>query len=653
VTIPNAYNLAVHHHQAGRLDDAEALYRQILSVQPNHAGALHFLGLIAHQAGRHDSALELISKAILLDPNNADAYSNLGMVYRALGRLDEAITHYHRALQLKSDTPEIYNNLAIALKATGRIDEAIAAYRHALQLKPDSAEAHNNLAIALMKGRLLDEAAAESRRALALKPVYAEAHNSLGNALRELGQLSESIASYRRALELKPGYLEAHNNLANAFKDQGKLDEAIAAYRRALKINPGQAWVHSNLIYTLHFHPGHNRRTIAEEQQRWNRQFGDPLKPCLRPHANNPATAGRLRVGYVSPDFRYHPVGRYMLPLFRGHDHRNFEIFSYSGVAQPDPMTEEIRRHTHQWRNTVGVGDEALAEQIRNDGVDILVDLTQHMADNRLLLFARKPAPVQVSFAGYPETTGLEAIRHRISDRYLEDSSADEGAAGREHVHFIDSFWCHDSDGAQVEVNSLPAFENGFVTFGCLNNFCKVNESVLSVWARVLGQMTDSRLLIYSPGGSHRRDALEALEEKGVAAGRVEFVDFRPWREYLELHHRFDIFLDTFPYNGGVTTCDALWMGIPVVSLAGETSVSRMGLSLLTNLGHSELVARSESEYVKVATELAADLGRLSTLRATLRRRMEGSVLMDAPRFVRQVEQAYRSMWKYWRLSGS
>jgi protein O-GlcNAc transferase len=286
---------------------------------------------------------------------------------------------------------------------------------------------------------------------------------------------------------------------------------------------------------------------------------------------------------------------------------------------------------------------------IRQDGVDILVDLTQHMAGNRLPMFARQPAPVQVSLAGYPESTGLEAIEYRISDRYLEGDAVAEGAGKKEQVCLIDSFYCYDPCGMEVDINPLPALESGTLTFGCLNHFRKINGRVLSLWAQVLGRRKEFRLIISSCAGSHRERTLEALAREGVEGRRVEFVDFRPRREYLELHHRLDIVLDTFPYNGGVTTCDALWMGVPVVSLAGETPVSRAGLSLLTNVGLPELVARSETEFVNIAEDLARDLLRLRELRATLRDRMKSSVLMDAPRFARNIEAAYRRIWQEWR----
>jgi protein O-GlcNAc transferase len=649
MTIPQAFEIALRHHRAGKLKDAESIYREILAAQPNHAEALHHLGVIAHQLGRHDAAVEWIRRAIGFDPNNPVAHSNLGEACRTLGRLDDAMAAFRRALELKPDYADAHYNLGITLQQRGQLDGAIAAYRRALELEPHLPEACNNLGIALQEGGQIDEAIAAFRRALEIQPNYPNAQYNLGNALRRGNQLDEAVAAFRRALQLKPDYPEAHNNLGSALKDLGQLDEAIAAFRRALQAREQFPEAYSNLVYTLHFHPGQNRRTIAAEQQGWNRRFSHPLKHSIQRRANDGDPERQLRVGYVSPDFRDHVVGRNMIPLFERHDRRNFEILCYSGVLRPDKLTEEFRQRADQWRSTVGVPDEAMADIIRQDRVDILVDLTQHMAGNRLPVFARKPAPVQVSFAGYPENTGLETIEYRISDRRLDAGSPDENPGKEDRVYRIDSFWCYDPCGVEAEVSPLPALKSGMLTLGCLNNFCKVNEPGLRLWTEALGAVKDSRLVMRSPAGSSRRRILEALAKGGVDARRVSFVDLLPRRQYLELYHRLDIALDTFPYNGHSTSMDALWMGVPVVSLAGEMPVSRAGLSQLTNLGLPELVARSESDYVEIVTNLGTDLPRLSQLRSTLRHRMKTSILMDAPRFTRQVEQAYRKMWQAWR----
>ena len=747
VTIHQAFEIALQHHRAGRLAEAEGFYRQILQVQPNHAGALHFLGVIADQRGQHEMAMEWIRRAIALEPNNAAAHSNLGEAYRALGRLDEAIASYRRALEINPDSPEALNNLGgaqieqgeVALAANairramqlnpnfaaahfnlgivfarqGRLDEAIAAYRRTLELHPDWPEVHLNLGIALRLRGLPEAAEATYRRALELKPNWPEAFNNLGNAQREQGRLEDAATAYRRAIELKPDYPEAHSNLAitlteegriaeaviacrraltlqprsaeahinlgnvltiqgqidealatyrralelhpdhptaqvnlgNALKSQARLDEALAAYRSALRVQPDDAGARSNLIYALHFLPRQDDSIIAVEQERWNRQFSDPVRPLLQPHGNDRDLHRRLRIGYVSPDLRDHVVGRNVLPLFRCHDHREIEVLCYSGVIKPDGLTNELRRHADAWRSTVGLSDARLAELIRHDGVDILVDLAQHTAENRLPMFARQPAPVQVSFAGYPESAGVEAIRHRFSDRWMESKQRMHPAT---EIYLLDSFWCFDPCGLKVEVGEFPARKNGFVTFGSLNNFCKINDPVLQLWAKLLRQVENSRLIFLSSAGSHRERTRDFMGRLGVEPQRVDFLSPCPRREYLELYSRLDLVLDPFPYNGHSTSLDALWMGVPVVTLAGDTAVARAGLSILHNLDLRELVAHSEEDYVAIASELAHTPSRLAELRSTLRPRMEASVLMDAPHFARQIEAAYRSMWRQW-----
>jgi predicted O-linked N-acetylglucosamine transferase (SPINDLY family) len=617
--VDQALNLALQHHHAGRLADAEALYRQILAVQPHHAEAMHLLGVIAHQAGRDDLAVDWIRRALAIDPNSAGAHCNLGEALRGLGRLEEAIASYQRAVELQPDFAEAHNNLGVAAAAQGDLDAAMTAYRRALACKPD----------------------------------YAEGHSNLGVALDLRGRLDEAEAAFRRALELRPGYVDAWVNLAVTLTDKGEIDEAVAAYRRAASLTPGDASLLSGIIFTLMFHPTPGD-SIALAQERWNRQIGDPLRSGAVAHDNDRTPGRRLRIGYVSPDLRDHVVGRNLRPLFAHHDRAAFEIYCYAGVVRPDAMTDFIRQHVDHWRNTVRVSDDSLAAMIRQDGIDILVDLAQHSGGNRLPVFARRPAPVQVSFAGYPESTGVKGIEYRISDKYLEcgmrnaECGMKPSAWPAERVFLTDTFWCYDPCGITLAVNELPAKTNGRITFGCLHSFCKMNAPTLRLWARVLASLPDSNLVLLAANGSHRQKALDLLAAQGVSSPRVHFVEPRARKEYLALYHELDLVLDTFPYNGHTTCLDALWMGVPVVSLAGKRAVSRAGLSQLSNLGLTDLVAHSEDDFVRIATQLAGDIPRLAELRRTLRGRMEASVLMDGTAFARGIETAYRAMWREW-----
>ncbi|MGA2442648.1 MAG: hypothetical protein ABSH08_16970, partial [Tepidisphaeraceae bacterium] len=400
------------------------------------------------------------------------------------------------------------------------------------------------------------------------------------------------------------------------------------------------------------FHPGCDARMIYEENRRWNQQHAEPLKKLIQPHANNRDADRRLRIGYVSPDFRDHCQSFFTIPLLSNHDREGFEIFCYADVGRPDAVTERIRGCAQVWRSIPGMTDAEVTRKIREDRIDILVDLTMHMANGRPLIFARKPAPVQVAWLAYPGTTGLSAMDYRLTDPYLDPPGLNDQFYSETSIRLPDTFWCYDPLVTELAVNPLPAQTNDHITFGCLNNFIKVNEQVLRLWAQVLKTIPRSRFMLLCPEGSHRQPLLDMLQREGISPDRIELIAFRPRPQYLELYHRIDAGLDTFPSNGHTTSLDSFWMGVPVVTLVGQTVVGRAGLSQLTNLGLPELIARTPEEYVRIAANLARNLPRLAELRRTLRGRMQASPLMDAPRFARNVEAAYRQMWRNWCAEG-
>ena len=614
MTIDQAFALALSHQQAGRLAEAEKLYRAILAQFPEHVDAIHNLACLADQAGRTDVAAELLTRASVLRPGAHETLCNLGICLRKLGRLEESIAVLRRAVALRPELSDLHNKLAISMTERGRFDEAIAEYR----------------------------------QAIALAPGFAEAYNNLGIALRRKGLMQDAIAAFSQTIALAPGYSEAHSNLGVALKDSGQVGQAIAAYRRAIAINPRDFDAHGNLAYAMHFHEAYDAAAIAEEHRRWNRLHAEPLRKSIPPHQNNRDPDRRLRIGYISPDFREHPVGRFLHPLLARHDKSQFEIVAYAQVTAPDAWTHRMQACCDAWRNIVGMTDEHLAGQIRADGIDILVDLSMHTSGNRLMVFARKPAPVQVTYLAYCSSTGLEAIDYRLSDPYLDPPHGDDSIYSEKTVRLPGCYWCYEPPLGFPQVGPLPALSRGFVTFASLNNFAKNSEPALAAWARILQAVPGSRLLLHAHQGDHRQRAAERLRRDGIDPARVSFSSKFPLHAYLTLHQSIDIALDPFPYGGGTTSCDALWMGVPIVCLTGKTAVGRGGLSILSNIGLGEFAVDSPERYVQLACELARDTGRLQSLRSTLRKRMSESPLMDARGFAKGVENAYRQMWREW-----
>jgi protein O-GlcNAc transferase len=652
MSIPSSFHEAVQmaasHQRAGRFAEAETIYRQVLAEQPGHREALHLLGILAAQTGRPEVAVDLIGRITALNPGDAAAWSDLGNALEASGRTGEAVAAQRHALALGPDSSQTWNNLGRALHADGGVEEALAAFRRALEIEPNFAEAQSNLGHALLASRQRDAAVAAYRRAIELQPGCAQFHYNLGFAYQTDRRFEEAVGAYREALRLDPRLAEACNNLAVCLKTQGRLSLAAEAYQKAMALAPGNPSYHSNLIYLLNFHPEYGTQALYEESRRWAvRHAGESVRR-EREHRNDPAPERRLRIGYVSPDFRKHVVGYNMLPALRERDHGRFEVFCYSSVAQADELTEKIRAYADVWREIAGMGDERVAEMIREDGIDILVDLTMHMAGSRLLVFARQPAPVQASYLASCSTSGLEEIGYRISDPFITPEGADLTCYSERVVRLAHSAWCYEPSGPMPEVGPLPALASGRVTFASRNNPGKVSESVLELWAEILAAVPDSRLLLSAPPGSARTAIGERFRAKGLSAERVEYLWQEPWAEFIQSYGRIDVALDPFPYNGWITSCDALWMGVPVVTLCGETPLSRGGCSILSNIGLPELVAQTREQYVEIAVSLAQDWPRLKAMRASLRERMERSPLRDAKNHTRELEAAYRQMWRQW-----
>jgi protein O-GlcNAc transferase len=615
-TISEVLAIALQHHKSGQLEPAEQIYRQILQVEPNHADVIHLLGLVAYQVGKHEIAAESIERAIQLNGTEPAFHCNLGEVYRAMHRISEAIACYCRALELKPDYAEAYNNLGNALNDQRKLQDAVACYHRCLELKPD----------------------------------YAEAYNNLGNALKDQRKLQDAVACYHRSLELKPDYAEAYNNLGNALRDQGNVDEAVACYRQTLHLNSTLTATHSNLLYTLHYRTGVTLAVLAEAHTEYDRQHAQPIHDATITYKNVRDPNRRLRLGFVSPDLGSHPVGYFLVRFLENLSKEQYDTTCYSSRVIKDGMTDRLQAAATQWRDVIGMSDERLAEQIRVDCIDILVDLSGHTADNRLLVFARKAVPIQITWIGYEGTTGLSTMDYLVADRYVVPQESKQFY--REQVlQMPDGYLCYDPPTVGPPVGPLPALQNRYVTFGSFNDLAKITPEVVAVWADILRQIPTAHLLLKSRGledqGVKERYR-DLFAGQGVEAQRLEFLPASVYAEYLATYQQVDVALDPFPFSGSATTCEALWMGVPVITCPGETFASRHSLSHLSNVGLTETIAHDLDEYVELAVALAGNLPRLAAIRARLREQMAAAPLCDGPRFAKNLTALLREVWRKW-----
>ncbi|QGZ65886.1 tetratricopeptide repeat protein [Paraburkholderia acidisoli] len=644
-------NLATTCHSAADRDFAIRALQRAIELRPHDPVALNNLGHLHGEAGDCAQATPCFERAIALAPAHAAIHFNYGTMLFKAREFARAETVLRRTLELSPAHVDAWNNLAQVLLATHRHTEALAALEHAYTLAPDSADVLTNLGCVLLDAGRIDEARAALERALQREPGRVSAWNNLGNLLMQVGRLDEARAAFMRAIELKPDFADALLNLGNAHSKAGSIEEAIACYRRALAANPTHIGAHSNLLWSLMF-AGDDALALRAEAERFATRHEAPLlaASAAQRHANPRDARRRLRIGYVSPDFRNHCQSLFMTPLLRHHDHAAFEIVCYALGTRRDAVTAQLERHADVWRDVGELDDARLAQQIRDDGIDVLVDLTMHMDGARRLLFARRPAPVQVAWLAYPGTTGSPAIGWRLTDPWLDPANAPEIDAQytERSLRLPDTFWCYDSLAHDLEPNALPALAAGHITFGCLNNPCKLTDTTLALWSGVFAALPGAQLMLMAPEGSARERLTQRLAAHGIDAARVRFSGFQPREAYLRTYRQIDIALDTFPANGHTTSLDALWMGVPVPTRYGRSAVSRAGLCLLANLGLPELAAASNAGYVAAVVALARDLPRLAALRAGLRARMAASPLMDGARFARNMEAAYRQMWSAW-----
>ena len=648
---------AIRLHESGDLAGAEQRYRAILRSDARDADATHLLGLIAHQRGEHTQAVAQINAAIALKGDKAIYHYNLGNALAALDRPQDAAESFRAALTLDPAHIGARSNLAHALTLSGRHKEAADEFRHLADMQP-SAAARYALAAALMRvadadpasAQYYDEAAALLQETWRTADDPAEAGLALAYCLQRRKHWTRAAEQYEAALALKPDNPAAHNNLANCYNQLGRMGDAIVHYRETYRLAPDFPEALASVAACLNYDPDCTPEQSTNEHRHWAEQVAAPYYPRTPQFANDRDPQRRLRIGYVSPDLRRHPVSAIFAPILAAHDRSRVETTCYYNYAGEDRITLRLKALAGRWRTVVGVADDALCAQIRADGIDILVDLAGHTTHNRLLVFARKPAPIQVSWLGYFNTTGLATMDYFLSDGWSSPAGQERYFVERllrlPHTRF-----CYQPPEYMPETGPLPAASSGQITFGCLNNLAKLNEQVLALWGEVLRAVPNSRLLLQTSAldDAPNRARFGALCAKhGIAPSRLELRGFVPVDQSLASYAEIDIALDPFPFCGGMTSLEALWLGVPVITLAGETIASRQSASMLMNLGLPELIAEDSAQYVHAAVQLARELPRLAALRSGLRQRFAASPLMDYTGFARALEALYAKMWLDW-----
>ena len=645
-------NLGIVLQAQGKYEEAVASFRKALAIDRSNALFHYNLGHALQAQGQLAEAVASYREALALAPQHVEAHSNLGHTLRALGELDQAIACYRSALSIAPGLAEMHFNLGAALNERGELDAAIEHYQRAIALFADYAQAHCNLGAAQLAQGKLDAAVASYQRTLAINPDMTEAHYNLGIALQAQDKLDAAIASYRRALELQPGFVEGYCNLGNALRAQGRLQAAVECYQKALALKPGYAKAYSNLLFLLGYHATISPAQYLAQARDWERTC---LPPQVREAARGkkfarlPLAGRRLKVGYVSGDFRKHATSYFAEQLFAQHDHARIELFAYSNNHARDDVTERLNGLVDHWVDIAGMSDLAVCERIAADSIDVLIDLSGHSAHNRLGVFAHRAAPVQATYL-YFASTGLSEMDYWIGDAILTPPGLE--------AHFSEQVWrlprtwlSYKTIAAAPAINWHPA-SDGAITLGCFNNLGKITPQTLRLWAQVLHALPEGRLLLKNKDladAGNRQRILSELAAHGIPAERVELQPGSDWDDYMAQHDRLDIALDPVGgHGGGTSTCDALWMGVPVIHLLGEHVGARFAASMLDAIGHSEWIARSEAEYTDKVIALARNAELRQQLRISQREAMARSPLCDAKNLALALEDAYSGMFECW-----
>jgi protein O-GlcNAc transferase len=676
--IAQVFAAAVDRHQSGDLAEAARLYRSILHKLPSHAPALCNLGAVLVRQDQFDEAAKCYSVCLAANPGYPDAHFNFGNLLRRVGQFRESIAHYQdcvkgnpahasayfnmglafvslgelppaaesfrQTIALEPNHADAYNRLGDVMLRTGHINDGVEQFRRYVALKPDDARGYNNLGLAIANAGRPDEAVPILQKSLALNPDYPDANNTLALAYEALGQKNDAHRHYREAVRLNPNFADAWSNLGTNLTEQGRIDEAVAALRKSLEIRPNAPPIHSNLLLTLNYPSNLSPEQVSAEHRAFAERFL-PTTP-VSPAPLDPDPERRLRIGYLSADFRAHTVAGFIEALLANHDRGRVHVSAYANVPRPDDVTARLQKLADRWRFINGQSDDQIAATIRADKIDILIDLAGHTAGNRLFALARRPAPIQCLLFGYPNTTGTAAIDYRITDDVADPPGATEPLYVEKLLRLGGLAWAYQPPADAPPVMPLPSLSGGPFTFGCLNNAAKISDACLTAWARLVNDVPNAKLVLLAGQSTEGAAMLkERFRAAGLSPERLELVLRLPKREYFETYSRCDLALDPFPYNGGVTTGDALWMGVPVLAVAGASYVSRQGVSVLNHVGIPEFAAESPEQLIELAKTWAANREMLADIRAGLRSQV-AKTIGDGKAYVERLEAALRRAWR-------
>ncbi|MBF0194607.1 MAG: tetratricopeptide repeat protein [Magnetococcales bacterium] len=648
LTVDEAYIQALDHFNSNRLIEADKLCTAIIQVIPNHIDAINLLGGIAQNCNHHELAIELFQKAIAIDNKIAALYYNLGISLQSIGKIDETVNALKLAIEINPKYSEAYSSLGNALTKQGKLDEAILILNNALSIKHDLAEAHCNLGNALQESGRYEEAVNSYQQAIAINPKIHEAHSNLGNTLRIIGKHREAIASCKTAISILPTFEEAYNNLAFALQEQGSFEEAVTNYKKAITIQPNYVHAHSTLILCLDLFSDVKSDLPIKERENWSKQHADPLISSWSDFTNNPIPDRLLRIGYVGADFKQHSAAHIFSPMLMYHNPNEFQIFCYAGNVKEDEMTAKFKKRSTVWRYTSKIDDNSLSEIIRNDKIDILVDLAGHTPGNRLLTFARKPAPIQITAWGYPLGTGMKAMDYLFADPVFIPS--DVRCEYKEQVVDIPCVIHLGSDAIFPDVTSPPSCNNGYITFGAFNRLEKYNNELYSIWSEILQRIPLSKLLIKTGKldiPSFREKLYAIFKIHDIDSKRLILIGNTSRQDHLKAHEQIDMMLDPFPHNSGMTSMESLRMGVPVLSCGNKIRCPATQ-SMLNILNLNEWNAKDEREYVEKAIQFSKDTDTLKTLRHQLRTKFDESALGNSKLYAQKVEAIYRELWIKW-----